>query len=171
MRVCRGLTGLQPRLRARAGRTLEVLPRHQGLPAHPRSCRVDRDHSRVLSRSEGSSPLVPGGPNRGERKRDVCLAHPRSRGADRPPTCVLRQQHGSSPLARGGLPKLADGDYGARLIPARAGRTVIEGRRRHRRQPHPRSRGADWVRCVSKRASVGSSPLARGGPGERYAFR
>ena len=69
---------------------------------------------------------------------------------------------GSSPLARG-LPRPPSGRRGhVRIIPARAGFTVVYINTKPNRADHPRSRGVYMP--PSERASdfAGSSPLARG---------
>ena len=69
---------------------------------------------------------------------------------------------GSSPLARG-LRSVTSVDYGARrIIPARAGFTMVVGSRGTGKTDHPRSRGV-YMRLNSLSATrSGSSPLARG---------
>ena len=68
--------------------------------------------------------------------------HPRSRGVYRNAEIFFRESSGSSPLARGLLQNLIHGRVNRRIIPARAGFTVL---------PIP-----------VQYSSVGSSPLARG---------
>ena len=69
---------------------------------------------------------------------------------------------GSSPLARGlrwspGRSRVED-----RIIPARAGFTVRPRPPAGRAPDHPRSRGVYAVAAVTRAATAGSSPLARG---------
>ena len=71
---------------------------------------------------------------------------------------------GSSPLARGGRHGHPGRSDRVGLIPAGAGRTRRARRAGRRRGAHPRWRGADFPVASSSTASVGSSPLARGGP-------
>ena len=79
---------------------------------------------------------------------------------------MLLPFRGSSPLARG-LPLCQRREHsGTRIIPARAGFTDRDSGTRCRGQDHPRSRG---VYAASERGESrygGSSPLARGLPGE-----
>ena len=93
--------------------------------------------------------------------------HPRSRGVYCPNWSRHASCPGSSPLARG-LPFFdLVGDLVDRIIPARAGFTLIRIPVNALMKDHPRSRGvyggASW-RAVSTR---GSSPLARGLRGNR----
>ena len=69
---------------------------------------------------------------------------------------------GSSPLARG-LRSVTSVDYGARrIIPARAGFTMVVGSRGTGKTDHPRSRGVYEQRSLRSATMRGSSPLARG---------
>ena len=75
-----------------------------------------------------------------------------------------RSLRGSSPLARG-LPDDADrGDDHRRIIPARAGFTVLSAVVMVRVLDHPRSRGVYMGKRRNDRTIPGSSPLARGLP-------
>ena len=169
---------------AGAGRTASPATAATGRAAHPRWRGADAGRVSHFQPVHGSSPLARGGPGgvggsvaavglipagagRTFQFLSVgsgCGAHPRWRGADsslnRPGSRVC----GSSPLARGG-PDVkqmridADG-----LIPAGAGRTWPPRRSRPGTRAHPRWRGADTPVTASSWPSVGSSPLARGGP-------
>ena len=93
--------------------------------------------------------------------------HPRSRGVYSSRTGQPAANKGSSPLARG-LP--ADGlNSGpvSRIIPARAGFTPRLLGPARPVGDHPRSRGVYFLRSTSMAAVPGSSPLARGLPGQR----
>ena len=102
-------------------------------------------------------------------------AHPHSRGEH------CRGHHigdgfgGSSPLARGTLQRSPHRRRIRRLIPARAGNTVLRTQMRRRRPAHPRSRGEHTARLRPVAKGDGSSPLARGtrrvGYGRRETFR
>ena len=70
---------------------------------------------------------------------------------------------GSSPLVRGGPVEVAADDGGQRLIPARAGRTILWAMGPTWRSAHPRSCGADNRACPRRTIMAGSSPLVRGG--------
>ena len=74
---------------------------------------------------------------------------------------MLAAWAGSSPLARG-LPEPIDDELDRRrIIPARAGFTVLRGPGHLGRRDHPRSRGVYLTPPLVDRGS-GSSPLARG---------
>ena len=93
--------------------------------------------------------------------------HPRSRGEHNAVTVVVRQPHGSSPLARG-----TPGAHGAalrrgRFIPARAGNTHTTAAARPPLSVHPRSRGEHHFGLEVVQPVHGSSPLARGTPGNK----
>ena len=90
--------------------------------------------------------------------------HPRSRGVY---GSIMNSAHaliGSSPLARGlrapGLLLV----LGARIIPARAGFTILVRNSVTRPRDHPRSRGVYRVFESDSVTTAGSSPLARGLP-------
>ena len=88
--------------------------------------------------------------------------HPRSRGVYPGSPSGIVPPSGSSPLARG-LPSdrlLRLGRF--RIIPARAGFTVLPLHRRLRARDHPRSRGVYRTGERSEDGRRGSSPLARG---------
>ncbi len=152
--------------------------------AHPRSRGADNVLGLTTMPCVGSSPLARGGrpsgllvvgtgrliPARAGRTPGTCRrrgrswAHPRSRGADSRPSRWQPGDYGSSPLARGGLAgRRADGRVHG-LIPARAGRTGGIRASPRPRRAHPRSRGADLWLGGAIVGSLGSSPLARGGP-------
>ena len=88
--------------------------------------------------------------------------HPRSRGVYVVVMTNLPASIGSSPLARG-LRSVTSVDYGARrIIPARAGFTMVVGSRGTGKTDHPRSRGVYEQRSLRSATMRGSSPLARG---------
>ena len=108
--------------------------------------------------------------------------HPRSRGVYIRARLKARRLEGSSPLARGLRLRRWGGGRRRRIIPARAGFTVVLDRetvnigdhprsrgftsrpRRsaHWRRDHPRSRGVYRKRWPYRSRRSGSSPLARG---------
>ena len=132
----------------------------------------------------GSSPLVRGqrcgrfqrrqglriiparaGPTRGkEPKRKPSADHPRSCGANDATTSTNAWQHGSSPLVRGQPVASQRGQFGARIIPARAGPTSSTQLKNEFYSDHPRSCGANDFADVELPVAVGSSPLVRGQP-------
>ena len=69
---------------------------------------------------------------------------------------------GSSPLARGLLRRITIDYRTRRIIPARAGFTILRPPRMRRLQDHPRSRGVYHPAPPHVRRPEGSSPLARG---------
>ena len=176
---------------ARAGRTSSSAAATAATGAHPRSRGADwRVRGRVPC-VKGSSPLARGGPfaltaclivgglipARAGRTtasgtcRRCGRAHPRSRGADYADLEQGSPEWGSSPLARGGRGAARQHPLRRGLIPARAGRTSSTRPRATPSWAHPRSRGADSSYSVRPRITVGSSPLARGGPRPRLRVR
>ncbi len=88
--------------------------------------------------------------------------HPRSRGVYHSITSSPRWSTGSSPLARGLRAHALTLSYHRRIIPARAGFTVISGPGSARPMDHPRSRGVYDKDTRVFLDNTGSSPLARG---------
>ena len=88
--------------------------------------------------------------------------HPRSRGVYRKLPVPPIPTHGSSPLARGLLGWGSGGDDARRIIPARAGFTMVYILACHNIWDHPRSRGVYAENSATPAATAGSSPLARG---------
>ena len=163
------------------------LPRHVGHarrphPDHPRSRGVYAIGGFSYNTDVGSSPLARGLPGKestwdafsriiparagftpccGERRGHV-RDHPRSRGVYEASQPSSVRAEGSSPLARG-LPASTGAQLRRlRIIPARAGFTVREGRVPAQREDHPRSRGVYSRTEKIEHAAAGSSPLARG---------
>ena len=169
---------------ARAGRTGACAGRADGRRAHPRSCGADLRSQDSPLVENGSSPLVRGGPaDVAARARQSGLiparagrtstppptasagrAHPRSCGADAVLSHRVDIYGGSSPLVRGGLFRHLRLCVCRRLIPARAGRTLLRIGRVPDSRAHPRSCGADQTPHRAMSDSRGSSPLVRGGP-------
>ena len=93
-------------------------------------------------------------------------AHPRSRGEHRENPDPKSTSLGSSPLARGTLDDVGVLFGDLRLIPARAGNTTVDLGGELDLAAHPRSRG-EHVRAANLALRIpGSSPLARGTPGQ-----
>ena len=92
--------------------------------------------------------------------------HPRSRGVYKVVKPAENDSSGSSPLARG--LHLQDGAQllPVGIIPARAGFTVRGMGASHTSSDHPRSRGVYHSRQRLSDRQCGSSPLARGLPGD-----
>ena len=89
-------------------------------------------------------------------------AHPRSRGEHIFQKSLAAGHGGSSPLARGTRILLPLRENRARLIPARAGNTVLVVVLIIFSPAHPRSRGEHPTISDNSLNAVGSSPLARG---------
>ena len=140
-----GADGLIP---ARAGNTSLSNIKFGYVPAHPRSRGEHSLPVEVAAANGGSSPLA-----RGTRQRSgriinarrliparagntqilwqncpVRPAHPRSRGEHGTAAARGSHRHGSSPLARGTQGRRVHEPTPARLIPARAGNTPLQGR-------------------------------------------
>ena len=176
---------------AGAGRTASTAGAASRRRAHPRWRGEDVARAENIIRARGSSPLARGGPaptTKGGRTTrlipagagrttrattfcSICRAHPRWRGEDRHPTPRIPVRAGSSPLARGGLPADAHDHAQRRLIPAGAGRTENVDQRVIGTGAHPRWRGEDRLGGDFFLTGPGSSPLARGGPGQAHPHR
>ena len=156
-----------------AGDVLGIIPARAGFTVMaPRTCTPSTDHPRSRGVYQmgtqsfpaivGSSPLA-----RGLRRRRRAHSwrspdHPRSRGVyavDGYGECAA---HGSSPLARGLLQRLGGEGRRPRIIPARAGFTLIKNRVVVQPEDHPRSRGVYVSMVWLSVGRWGSSPLARG---------
>ena len=151
---------------------------------HPRSRGVYRHRASRRSRSSGSSPLARGLPPDGAHPSphlriiparagftgSGCAAtpsppdHPRSRGVYFARGSAKKWPLGSSPLARGLRARRPHLPVRLRIIPARAGFTLLRHRVDVRVPDHPRSRGVYWWTPPPGSPGSGSSPLARGLP-------
>ena len=90
-------------------------------------------------------------------------AHPRSRGEHKSGSLDPLQPLGSSPLTRGTCSRLrGEPPPPSRLIPARAGSTLMLGHVLLVRRAHPRSRGEHYHKQAKQMRDRDSSPLARG---------
>ena len=169
---------------ARAGFTGPGRRRGRDRRDHPRSRGVYGARARGTCTERGSSPLA-----RGLRmtaptipaevriiparagftifhlgRRRAPRDHPRSRGVY---TRRLRGEPGgtgSSPLARGLPAKAASLLLSQRIIPARAGFTILDAVAASIPADHPRSRGVYISSYEELISTLGSSPLARGLP-------
>ena len=95
--------------------------------------------------------------------------HPRSRGVYHRCWRLVCGRGGSSPLARGLRREGQESHQPLRIIPARAGFTVGDQDRSEEGVDHPRSRGVYPPSSSRSSPRGGSSPLARGLPGDsRY---
>ena len=167
---------------ARAGNTRCLESRRRSTPAHPRSRGEHCSKSKACVISCGSSPLARGtlfmpraglrairliparaGNTHSTKPASVSVAaHPRSRGEHHAVVHSGGYGLGSSPLARG-TPQLRRVHATApRLIPARAGNTLIFNSSARFSAAHPRSRGEHLRAARVALGFAGSSPLARG---------
>ena len=150
--------------------------------AHPRSRGENAPSGRRLDRPSGSSPLtrgklglathaeVPTGlipahagkTYRVKSENSAGGAHPRSRGENEKAGIPAQLGSGSSPLTRGkrGPPGRWRGRSG--LIPAHAGKTLLESKLELLKRAHPRSRGENSSGRGCPGTPGGSSPLTRG---------
>ena len=154
-------------------------------PDHPRSRGVYAARRLSQGLLDGSSPLARGLPPTRRRpisgpriiparagftsRTEVRLVrlpdHPRSRGVYGRLLCGVWAEGGSSPLARGLRRRPSVPQVWAGIIPARAGFTRPCLRTRPRLRDHPRSRGVYDRAWDDEAWEAGSSPLARGLPG------
>mgnify|MGYP001673488437 CR=1 FL=1 len=155
---CHGQDGI---ISARAGFTRDYRHHVRGNGDHPRSRGVYFTVPGTDFRVAGSSPLARGLPHGHHDCHhytriiparagftvgpDVILKqgadHPRSRGVYLQSATLSQQPQGSSPLARGLLPVFPTVNNSARIIPARAGFTIVLNIQGTRNGDHPRSRG------------------------------
>ena len=146
---------------AHAGKTLHGKLTALTPSAHPRSRGENHPGVCLSGCAIGSSPLTRG---KRHRAREDCLgrrlipahagkttavaseetangAHPRSRGENRLSEPRDARTHGSSPLTRGKPERVEKRCFGARLIPAHAGKTCSTVQSVLIPEAHPRSRG------------------------------
>ncbi|SUE26804.1 Domain of uncharacterised function (DUF2825) [Nocardia farcinica] len=110
----------------------------------------------------GLIPARAGSTSTATRHCSAGRAHPRTRGEHDSPGRAGVQARGSSPHARGARVLLGAPPFGAGLIPARAGSTLVYSRPSRRIRAHPRTRGEHDTRGPPGRRDRGSSPHARG---------
>ena len=167
---------------ARAGNTTgKFHPGGKGT-AHPRLCWEHGTPFSVSQAALGSSPLAQGtflegllclrparliparaGNTSGRGGHGVLSsAHPRSRGEHAARYVARLWVIGSSPLARGTRLQHLIQLFAFRLIPARAGNTVVRCLKVAPPSAHPRSRGEHREDREEWYSHQGSSPLARG---------
>ena len=101
------------------------------------------------------------------RHTQIAPDHPRSRGVYRRMAGFDTDSVGSSPLARGLLDSPHLIPPRPRIIPARAGFTMMHSTQTHPCTDHPRSRGVYNPAIPQPTFGTGSSPLARGLQGIR----
>ena len=167
---------------ARAGPTTTRLFSGNGMADHPRSCGANEITRHAQELAPGSSPLVRGQrphPQRQHRCGRIIPAragptspnqsivrsradHPRSCGANDSIHRRAASIHGSSPLVRGQR-RIGEHALAAlRIIPARAGPTLVMMHPPFSVSDHPRSCGANMTGVACMRCAPGSSPLVRG---------
>ena len=149
---------------------------------HPRSRGVYASLAEAACALAGSSPLARGlHPLRRRRCRSARIIparagftqagdarfrrhqdHPRSRGVYAERIRKTKFGSGSSPLARGLRRTNSEDQVRLRIIPARAGFTVLGMCLFFRARDHPRSRGVYEMARPTVGPLPGSSPLARG---------
>ncbi len=148
-RLCDGLSqlGITP---AHAGTTILRLAAIQLPEDHPRS----RGDNCLWCRRRRARPWIT----------------PAHAGTTLPNMCKKMTCRDHPPLTRGqrrpGVPLFVD----VRITPAHAGTTGSYGRRPHRAQDHPRSRGDNEEQTDSVQLTVGSPPLTRGQPVSKNAL-
>ncbi len=152
--------------------------------AHPRMRGKHRARAAARSAEDGSSPharethelepgvrhqqrLIPacaGNTRASYSAGGISSAHPRMRGKHSKASATPTRRRGSSPHARETRVDLVGQGKNDRLIPACAGNTYLDRRRRSRPPAHPRMRGKH-VRAPGRRHLYdGSSPHARETP-------
>ena len=174
-----GVCGLIP---ARAGKTLGLTQGQITRRAHPRACGENGRIGVPVSLASGSSPRVRGKrtstvspslttgliPARAGKTRSVCAAarreraHPRACGENVASASEWGGTTGSSPRVRGKPHRAVLHRHDARLIPARAGKTVHEVGRDPGPRAHPRACGENDGGIVGSVLGWGSSPRVRG---------
>ena len=166
----RGKRGGRPHARtgvriipARAGQTPQCPQTTCPYSDHPRACGANYCSARLKSRAHGSSPRVRGKPDRVVRVPDVGRIiparagqtvfrgqahrqvpdHPRACGAN--PVTVIFQPSvvGSSPRVRGKPCRQVEAGHRRRIIPARAGQTLVPFWFPVSDTDHPRACGAN----------------------------
>ena len=150
---------------ARAGFTVGACQAGRSSRDHPRSRGVYCVAVRVSDGAPGSSPLARGLLEPGDPRRQVERIIPARAGFTSSGGTPSDWDSGSSPLARGLPLDLGELVRGRRIIPARAGFTGHLPCIRRGRSDHPRSRGVYVFEFSDTVPCEGSSPLARGLPG------
>ena len=136
-------------------------------PDHPRSRGVYAGAATILPCRPRIIPARAGFTSTVRLRQVRATDHPRSRGVYETWSTSTGSRAGSSPLARGLLAPALRITGPPRIIPARAGFTRKELIMRRIEQDHPRSRGVYRTTGRGRPAAEGSSPLARGLPGDR----
>ena len=179
-------TGLIP---ARAGKTVLLRPNRSGSGAHPRACGENALGFDEGGGHEGSSPRVRGKqrnhvtrdggrrliPARAGKTFHSCRrnghawAHPRACGENSARELPWFGSVGSSPRVRGKQPPLDVREPAGRLIPARAGKTILLFLSVSAAAAHPRACGENSIWVFLTGFLAGSSPRVRGKRADRCA--
>ena len=169
-----------------AGNTALVAGARNNLAVHPRLRGEHARASAIRLLIAGSSPPARGtlpkesATARGPRFIPACAGntrtdrptlppkpvHPRLRGEHAEPPAPADEGRGSSPPARGTRPATEAVHQDLRFIPACAGNTVSFAIMMALLSVHPRLRGEHMALLSSGRTGLGSSPPARGTPGD-----
>ena len=88
--------------------------------------------------------------------------HPRACGANLNLPPYIDERYGSSPRVRGKLVRLLALRRSPRIIPARAGQTIISWLVATGSADHPRACGANFHNVLRRNGTPGSSPRVRG---------
>ena len=174
---------IHPRLiPARAGKTCKLIPNIEMSRAHPRAGGENAGPLWAFGLFPGSSPrgrgkhaylpifncpvrLIPARAGKtcpASRRSALGLAHPRAGGENTLDGLVVDLATGSSPRGRGKLLLDEHLGEGARLIPARTGKTLPASRSARRARAHPRAGGENTAHEVKTAQKHGSSPRGRG---------
>ena len=159
-----GVSWAHPRSRGENGRTITGYRRRYG------SSPLTRGKRNVLEHRYGLLGLIPahaGKTHAHARRARRRGAHPRSRGENCSMSKTNADLAGSSPLTRGKRRPIARSAQQIGLIPAHAGKTWIQSRKKVPKPAHPRSRGENVKASKTTGEIVGSSPLTRGKPSRR----
>ena len=167
---------------ARAGQTSAGLDGADVPPDHPRACGANHECRPLMVLPVGSSPRVRGklaGLTRGFPRLRIIPAragqtdskrrasptpsdHPRACGANSRSVSELSTSTGSSPRVRG-KHRVQEPRHGqSRIIPARAGQTVVTISLPVSKPDHPRACGANALFGKRRVRLRGSSPRVRG---------
>ena len=167
---------------ARAGKTMRRARTPPSCRAHPRACGENIRPGWPSQPGHGSSPRVRGKPPVVRESRDLGgliparagktaatststiegAAHPRACGENVFWATSALLCLGSSPRVRGKLRGFAALVARAGLIPARAGKTLLQRLARARDSAHPRACGENYKNLTLVELEEGSSPRVRG---------
>ena len=147
---------------ARAGKTTETVIKMVGdFGSSPRG-RGKRRYGRTGQRADGLIPARAGKTFDCELSGIDSRAHPRAGGENGERDQVEHGGTGSSPRGRGKPPNVRRWAYGVRLIPARAGKTMMSMTEVVMDEAHPRAGGENALSDAPSLIECGSSPRGRG---------